>query len=95
MTAGLTGRAAQRRGVGALCVLLITPLDVMASSGKTQQQPQGLAEGLTFASLLEVFFCLSFGRNTRPSYASISAVTWSGSHLSLCLKPHCLKIFLP
>lgn len=36
-------------------------------------------EGLMFASRLEVFFCLSTGRNTSLSYASVSAVTWFGS----------------
>lgn len=36
-------------------------------------------KGLMFASRLEVFFCLSIGRNTSLSYASVSAVTWFGS----------------
>lgn len=78
-----------RRG-RSLCVLQTTPLDVRKDSATDE----GPAQGLVFASRLEVFFCLSFGRNLRPSYASSSAVTRSGSHLSLRRKPHCFEIFL-
>lgn len=51
-------------------------------------------EFLAFLSLLEAFFCLSIGRNTRLSYASITALAWSGSDLWLHWQPRWFWIFL-